>query len=58
MIASYQGLFCTFLNTKERGDYKPYMIKKATLINVIRLWEGVLILAFRLNLNPTTEYVH
>lgn len=34
------------------------MIKKATLINVIGLWEGVLILAFRLNLNPTTEYVH
>lgn len=34
------------------------MIKKATLINVIGLWEGVLILAFRLNLNPTTEYVN
>lgn len=34
------------------------MIKKATLINVIGLWEGVLILALRLNLNPTTEYVH
>lgn len=34
------------------------MIKKATLINVIGLWEGVLILALRLNLNPTNEFVN
>lgn len=51
-MTSYYGLFCS----KEKGDYKPYMIKKATLINVIELWEGVLILALRLNPSPTNEY--
>lgn len=47
-----------FFNIKERGDYKFYMIKKVILINVIGLWEGVLILVFRLNLNLIIEYVY